>query len=220
MTLALPTRRALLAAIGATPIAATLAPFAFAQQQPAQPLSAADRTDITRVETYLNGLRTMSARFLQVADNGATAQGQFYLSRPGKLRLEYDPPVSILLVSEDRGFLIHYDKNLRSVAYIPINSTPAGLLVRDKIALSGDLTVLAVERGPAALRVTVVQTKDPRAGRIMLVFSERPMQLTNWTIIDGQGQTTRVSLADARIDVQIDPAVFRFNPPAQDRIGD
>ena len=126
---------------------------------PSQPLSAADRTDITRVETYLNGLRTMSARFLQVADNGATAQGQFYLSRPGKLRLEYDPPVPILLVSEDRGFLIHYDKNLRSVAYIPINSTPAGLLVRDKIALSGDLLLVRNDREAACIRLPLAAGK-------------------------------------------------------------
>jgi outer membrane lipoprotein-sorting protein len=209
-------RREFLAALAAAPAFAALPAFA-ADPPLAQPLSQADQADVARAEAYLNGVHTISARFLQVGQNGGTAEGQFYLSRPGKLRLEYDPPVPILMVA-DGNFLIHYDKSLKTIAYIPINSTPAGVLVRDKISLSGDLTVMAVERGPAALRITVVQTKDPRAGRIMLVFSDRPMQLTNWTVIDGQGQTTRVSLADAKTDVPIDPAVFRFTPPPQNRM--
>lgn len=205
------TRREFLAALSVA--AALLASPAIAADAPRPVLSAADQADVARVEAYLNGIKTLSAKFLQVAENGATAQGQFYLSRPGKLRLEYDPPVPILLLSEGHDFLIHYDKSLKTVAYVPINSTPAGLLVRDNIALGGDLTVTAVERGPASLRISVVQTKDPRAGRITLVFSDRPMQLTNWVVIDGQGQTTRVALNDARTDIQLDPTLFRFNPP-------
>ncbi len=209
------TRRALLAGLTAVALAAPL-PI-FAADAVAPPLSPADQADVARVEAYLNGIRTLSARFLQIADNGATAQGQFYLSRPGKLRLEYDPPVPILMISEGRDFLIHYDKALKTIAYVPINSTPAGVLVRESIALSGDLTVIAVERGPGALRISVVQTKDPRAGRITLVFSDRPMQLTSWAVVDAQGQTTRVSLIDSRADAPIDPALFRFTPPAQNR---
>lgn len=196
---------------GAAALAAL--PARAADPPPQAVSAAADLADIARVEAYLNGIRTLSARFVQVAESGAMAQGQFYLSRPGKLRLEYDPPVPILLLSEGHDFLIHYDKSLKTVAYVPINSTPAGLLVRERIALSGDVTVTAVERGPASLRLTVVQTKDPRAGRITLAFSDRPMQLTSWIVVDGQGQTTRVALNDARTDIQLDPALFRFNPP-------
>ena len=53
----------------------------------------------------------------------------------------------------------------------------------------------------------------PRAGRITFTFSDRPMQLTSWIVVDGQGQTTRVALNDARTDIQLDPALFRFTPP-------
>ena len=34
-----------------------------------------DRTDLTRIETYLDSLRTLKAHFFQVAPNGAISQG-------------------------------------------------------------------------------------------------------------------------------------------------
>lgn len=185
---------------------------AVAATPPRAALSDQDRADIARVEEYLNAIRTLSARFLQISDTGGTAEGKLYLSRPGKLRLEYDPPVPILLVASS-GFLIHYDKQLKTVAHLPINSTPAGLLVREHVTLSGDVAVTSVERGPGSLRVTVVQSKDPQAGRITLVFSERPFALSNWQVTDAQGSVTRVALIDPRSGVPLDPALFRLNEP-------
>jgi outer membrane lipoprotein-sorting protein len=179
---------------------------------PARALSDQDRADVARVENYLNEIRTLSARFMQVSDTGGTAEGKLFLSRPGKLRLEYDPPVPILMVANS-GFLIHYDKQLKAVTHLPIDSTPAGLLVRERIVLSGDVTVSAVERGPGSLRVSLLQSKDPQAGKITLVFGERPFALSNWQVVDAQGNVTRVALLEPRVGVPLDPALFRFTDP-------
>ena len=59
---------------------------------PPRRLSAADRADIARAETWLNNLRTLKARFLQIAQGGAAAEGTAWISRPGRMRFEYDPP--------------------------------------------------------------------------------------------------------------------------------
>jgi outer membrane lipoprotein-sorting protein len=175
-------------------------------------LSEQDRADVARVEAYLNGIRTLSARFTQMSDSGGIAEGKLFLSRPGKLRLEYDPPVPILMVANGR-FLIHYDKQLKATTHLPIDSTPAGLLVRDRITLSGDVTVSTVERGPGSLRITLLQSKDPNAGRITLAFSERPFALSNWQVVDPQGNVTRVALIDPHVGVPLDAALFRFTDP-------
>jgi outer membrane lipoprotein-sorting protein len=204
-------RRRLLAFAAAATVALPVR-HAFAAVAPRVTLSEQDRADIARVEAYLNGIHTMSARFMQVSDNGGTAEGKLFLSRPGKLRLEYDPPVPILMVANG-GFLIHYDKQLKAVTHLPIDSTPAGLLVREPIVLSGDVTVSGIERGPGSLRVSLVQTKDPNAGRITLAFSERPFALSNWQVVDAQGNVTRVALIDPHTGVTLDPALFRFTDP-------
>ncbi len=185
-------------------------------QSAAAPPSDADRTDIARAESYLDSIRTLESRFLQIGPDGSVAEGSFYLSRPGKLRLDYDAPNPNLLVADGRAF-VHIDRHLQTIAYLPIDSTPAGLLVRERIRLSGDVRVVAVERGPAVLRIAVVQAQDPRAGRLVLIFAERPFSLASWSFVDSQGLTTRLSLLDANLGQPIDPARFTFVDPNQAR---
>jgi outer membrane lipoprotein-sorting protein len=204
-------RRHLLACAGVAGVSAVFGTSVAAAVNPR--LTEQDRADIARVEAYLNDIKTLSARFMQVSDTGGTAEGKLFLSRPGKLRLEYDPPVPILMVANS-GFLIHHDTQLKSVTHLPLDSTPAGLLLREHVALSGDVTVSAVERGPGSLRVTVTQTKDPNAGKITLTFSERPFALSNWQVVDAQGNVTRVALIEPRVGVPLDPSLFRFTDPS------
>ncbi|MBL8654985.1 MAG: outer membrane lipoprotein carrier protein LolA [Alphaproteobacteria bacterium] len=178
--------------------------------------SEADGADIARVETYLAGIKTLEARFLQIGPDGSTAEGKFYLSRPGKLRLDYDAPNPNLLIADGRA-LAHIDRSLKTISYLPLDSTPAGVLVRADVKLAGDVTVTGIERGPGVLRVGIVQTSDPRAGRLILEFAERPFQLSSWRVIDGQGLTTRITLLDPRDGVTIPPDRFTIVDPNQQR---
>jgi outer membrane lipoprotein-sorting protein len=201
-------RRTFLAALG-TALMATSA----AHAQAPRTMSDADRADVKRVEDYLNGIKTFRARFLQIDQNGNTADGTLYLSRPGKLRVDYDPPNPNLLIANG-SFLIHFDRQLKSPAYLPLNSTPAGLLVAEHVSFSGDVAVLGIEHGPAVLRITVAQSKDIRAGRVTFQFSERPFLLNSWQVVDAQGAVTRISLSNPQSDVALDPSLFVFRDPA------
>ena len=51
--------------------------------------------DIKKIENYLNGIKTMEARFVQTASNGNTAEGKFYIEKPNKIRMTYDAPTSV-----------------------------------------------------------------------------------------------------------------------------
>ncbi len=178
--------------------------------------SDADRADIARVETYLAGVKTLEARFLQIGPDGSTAEGKFYLSRPGKLRLDYDAPNPNLLIADGRA-LAHIDRSMKTISYLPLDSTPAGVLVRADVKLAGDVTVTGIERGPGVLRMGIVQTSDPRAGRLILEFAERPFQLSSWRMIDAQGLTTRITLLDPRDGIAIAPDRFTIIDPNQQR---
>jgi outer membrane lipoprotein-sorting protein len=206
-----PGRRAVLAGLSSALVAQ-----AAARAQSPRALSDADRADVARVEAYLESVRTLEARFLQIGPDGSTAEGTFWLSRPGRLRLEYDPPNPNLLIADGRA-LAHIDRSLQTIAYLPLGSTPAGVLVRAEVRLAGDVQVVGVERGPGVLRVSVVQTSDPRAGRLTLIFAERPFQLSSWHVVDGQGQTTRITLLDPRIGGAIEPSRFAIVDPEQER---
>lgn len=180
---------------------------------PADPApSKADRADIARVEAYLNTLKTVRARFMQMSSEGSYAEGDFYLSRPGRMRIEYDPPVPVLIVA-NKQTLVYYDKKLEQTSYIGLDSTPAGILVGGEVSFSGKISVTGFERGANTLRVTLAQTEDPLAGSITLVVSDNPMVLRKWTVTDAQGVVTNVSLLGTRFGVALDPELFRFKKP-------
>lgn len=202
-----PSRRVFLGAASAFVVAQ-----APARAQSAGTSAATDGADIARAEAYLDSIRTLEARFLQIAPDGSVAEGGFFLSRPGRLRLDYDAPNPNLLVADGRAF-VHIDRHLKTIAYLPIDATPAGLLVRERIRLSGDVRVVGVERGPGTLRIAIVQTADPRAGRLVLAFGERPFTLSSWSFTDAQGQMTRLSLLDTKVGQPIDPARFTYVDP-------
>lgn len=183
----------------------------------AAPLTKTQLADVERIEEYLNSIRTMKARFLQVSSNGEYAEGDIRLSRPGKLRLDYAPPVPILILVTG-SVVLYYDKELKQAQYIGTDQTPAAILVRDKIQLrGGDVTITDYERSADALRLTLTKTADPGAGSMTLVFSDKPLALRKWSVMDSQGLTTNVALMAAKFGAEIEPKAFEFTPPAPDQ---
>lgn len=181
--------------------------------KPAQ-LSDDQRQTIKRVEDHLSSIKTMQAKFLQVASSGSFAEGQLYLSRPGKIRFEYAPPTPILIVSS--GLVVTYfDRELEQVTQILLKATPLEFLVRENLKLSGDVTVTKFEQRRGILRITVQETDSPEEGAITLAFSEAPLALRQWVVRDAQGVATTVTLNNARVGIKLDPELFRFEAPAQ-----
>jgi len=186
---------------------------------PARALSPADQEVVAQAETYFDQVHTLKAHFLQEAGNGAETEGTLYIDRPGKLRLEYQPPSPILVVT-DGDSLVYYDKSLQQVSYIDLDSTMAGVLVREHVKLDGDdLKVVAVGHRPGTDIVTVTRRKDPSQGRIALMFSEKPFELRQWQVTDQQGQVTAVTLYDTQSGLALDPSLFVFHDPRPMTVG-
>ena len=175
-------------------------------------LAAADtptETQIDRIESYLNTLRTLEARFVQNNPDGGFAQGKLFLHRPGRMRFIYDPPVPLQLYA-DGNLLIHVDTELEQVSHYPLDETPAHFLLRADISLRKGLTVKWYKHANKVVRVELVDGKNPDIGSVMLTFSDAPLQLRSWTITDAQGLRTELALVDARFGGVLDPGLFRF----------
>ena len=178
-----------------------------------------DAEIIRRVEAYLEELTTVQARFVQQSEMGGFAQGTFYLSRPGRMRIEYDPPVPFLYVA-DGFWLTFWDEELKQRTDVPLGSTLADFLIRDDVALSGDITVRGVRQIPAydEVEVDLVQTDDPGAGMLTLVFDADPMAFKRWTVLDAQGLFTEVTLNEPTYGMELDDDLFRApRPPRRTR---
>ena len=205
-------RRIIVAAAAAAAVA-TLALAGPALSAPrAAALSAQDRAVVARVEAYLNEIRTLQSRFVQIAPDGRQASGTFYLSRPGRMRLEYDPPVKDFVVA-DGAFLFYWDGEMRQQSSAPIGSTLADFILRKEIRLAGDVTVTGVFQAPGVVEVSLAETKDAGKGTLTLVFEDRPFRLRKWRVLDAQGLTTEVALINPRDGVQLDTNLFYFKEP-------
>ncbi len=178
-------------------------------------LSAADKADVARVEAYLNKLGSVRADFIQTTSTGGFAEGRLYLRRPGKLRLDYAPPVKLQIVA-DGFWLIFVDGELEQANHVPLSATPAQVLLAENIRLSGDITVTRIERTRQMIRLYLVRTEEPDAGVLGLVFSDNPLTLRQWLVIDAQGISTRVSLVNPEFNVFIDNKVFIVDIPSPD----
>ncbi len=178
--------------------------------------SKADQADISRIEAYLNAIRTMKSRFLQVSSDGDYSEGTLYFSKPGKMRLEYDDPNPNLIVSDGVN-LIFFDKELGQVSYFNLDGSQAAVLLADNISFStGGVLVTRFERGPGVLRLTVAKESDPLEGNMTLIFSDRPLSLKKWTVIDAQGIITNISLLGPRFGVPLSQKLFDVEVPSDD----
>jgi outer membrane lipoprotein-sorting protein len=192
----------------------TLAPMTGTQAETGPTLSPAAKADVARVEAYLNSIHTMKSHFAQVAQDGGVAEGTIYLQRPGKMRVEYDPPVQDIIVATGK-MLIHYDGELDQPSYLPQTSSPAAFLLRDQIKLAGDVSVTKVAHNGNQLLVDVIETGSAEKGGLHLVFTDNPLQLRQWTVLDAAGKRTEVTLIDPKFNIPIDPVKFLFETPSK-----
>jgi outer membrane lipoprotein-sorting protein len=207
----LPTLAALFASLLAAPLlAATLSPPAVAQTSPVPQLAQADRPTpaerhaetIAGLERYLRSIDTLVSRFTQVSSDGAYAQGQLWLDRPGKMRFEYDEPVPVLMIANGLE-LLYYDRELQQPTFLPLWETPLWMVLKEEASLTDEIEVLGLREAGGEIEVRVRESDHPDRGQLTLRFEREPLQLKGWTVIDAQGVATEVTLVDPRWGVQV-----------------
>jgi len=173
-------------------------------------LTPADKANVERALGYLNGIGTLRARFVQISSNGAYAEGQVLLKRPGRMRFDYDPPVPALLIADGLS-LLYFDRELKEASFLPLWETPLWFLLREEVKLSDDMRVEKVEQARGALRVTLRDAGNPDIGAVTLVFQDKPLALRKWQIVDAQGVLTEVSLVNPEFGVEIAAESFEHS---------
>jgi outer membrane lipoprotein-sorting protein len=191
----------------ASPQEATAAP-----PPPPVALSPQDSVELQKITAYLDGIHTMTARFAQATATGGSAIGSVWLARPGKMRFQYDPPNELLLLA-DTFYLYSWDPDLKTMNKVGLKSTPAWFLLRQPISFTDGVTVTRFEHSGNTVRITVVESAEPDAGSLTMVFSDNPLTLRQWTVVDQQGRVTNVSLSEVQYGMPLDPKLFLYHSP-------
>lgn len=166
--------------------------------------------NLQKIETYLNNIKSLQATFVQMASNGATAEGRLFIKKPNKIRMEYADPVNVLIVG-DGNFIVYNDTELEQVTHIDYDDIPASLILGNDIKIDGKkIKVLDFYQDSGSTSITLDYADKGDLGPITLVFSNNPMELKQWKIIDPQSVEVSVSLYDSQKDIPLDDKVFKF----------
>ncbi|SCA56483.1 Outer membrane lipoprotein carrier protein LolA (fragment) [Candidatus Terasakiella magnetica] len=188
----------------------------FAPQGQAGTLSAEKQALAEKLRTYLNEMKTLTGNFAQISSNGAYADGKVYLARPGQMRLIYNPPSQTELIVRS-GTIIYHDKEFKQVTYYPLNATPLAVLLQEELSFDKDVEIVDLSQASGVIELTLVDREDPGMGSVTLIFSDAPLELRKWSVIDAQGIMTQVSLLNSIMGRKIDSKYFDFVDPQYDQ---
>jgi outer membrane lipoprotein-sorting protein len=188
-------------------------PFAALLGRPgsASALTPEQRGIIERVNSYLSSMQILSGKFVQVAPDGRRTQGTFYISKPGKVRFEYDDPSPIELIADGQSVVVR-DRRLATQDVYPLSQTPLRFLLSDHVDLLKDTSLVAVYADDVFITV-VVEEKNGIVGtsRLMIMFGAKDMQLKQWTVTDPQGYDTTVAVYNLDTNRRPDPNMFKID---------
>ncbi len=178
---------------------------------PAVALAAEDQALVDRAAAYLDGLGEARGRFVQTDSRGGSSQGELYLNRPGKARFEYGSPPRLLVVADGHSVAIH-DLRLNTFSRYALSSTPLNLFLQKPVRLDR-VGVTAVERTARGFAITARGGVRGMRGQITLSFDDRPLALSQWSIVDAQGARTTVRIVGLETAHGLDPSLFELKDP-------
>jgi outer membrane lipoprotein-sorting protein len=174
-------------------------------------LTPAQIAAVQRVNTYFNGVHTLTGSFTQIGPDGSRSTGRFALAKPGKVRFQYARPSPTEVIADGTSVAVR-NRDLATQDLYPLSQTPLRYLLSPSLNLLKDVTLAAVYTEPDLVSV-VVEDESKFAGksRLMLVFGGEPLALKQWTITDGQGLDTTVSVADLAQNTKTDDSLFKID---------
>ncbi|WP_170398249.1 LolA family protein [Ruegeria arenilitoris] len=182
--------------------------FALALTLAAPAAWAADKLPLSQISNYLNGLNTVETTFTQVNDDGSLSTGKLWMQRPGKMRFEYDPPNSAVVLANTGTVQIFDPKSNQPPEQYPLNRTPLSLVLARNVNLGQANMVVAHNFDGTATVVTAQDPKNPDSGRIELMFTDNPVELRKWVIHDNAGTKTTVLLGQLDTDSNLSRDLF------------
>ena len=152
-----------------------------------------DNERIKKIEDYLNKLNNISSNFIQINSDGLKVKGKLFLSKPGKLRIEYEKKENPLIIADGK-WLHYFDIELNEIQSVTIEKSPAWILLKKKVNLKKDFKIETLNKKNNKTFITLSNKDLENIKTIKLIFLNKPLTLKGWTIIDSNEMQTTVSL--------------------------
>lgn len=167
------------------------------------------QTVLANINDYFNSFRTMEGEFIQVGPRGEQSEGVFTISKPGKIRFHYSPPVRLDVISDGRSVAIRDNKAQTQDLY-PLSKTPLRYLLDENIDLTSSAIVDQVREESDLISLVIVEKSSLVEGTLTLIFDRQTYELRQWIVTDAQGLNTSVAIFNTVTGKRPDPALFKI----------
>ena len=177
----------------------------------------AEKLSLDAISGYLNKLVTAQSDFTQINDDGSISTGTLYIKRPGRVRFEYNPPESGLVVAGSNTVVIYDKKSNQPAETYPLKRTPLSIILDETVNLGRARMVTGHAFDGTATVVTAQDPENPEYGNIQMKFTANPVELRQWVINNGNGAKTTVILGDLKTGGSLANRLFdvgKANPNA------
>ena len=152
---------------------------------------ASSQKSYLEVKKYLKDLKTLSADFIQISNDGSIRKGKIHISLPGKLRISYQNPSDLLITS--MGFwLVVQDRKLKQTNNYPLSKTPLNIFLNQKFDLDNNKQNIKFYDENGVLILKFLKNEEMIGISFQLFFKSNPVQLKKWEIIDEFDNKTSV----------------------------
>ena len=171
-------------------------------------MTAAQRTALLKdIAASMEKVKTASGRFDQLSPDFTTSTGSFAISRPGKVRFDYDAPSPLLIVANGTTVAMQ-DSELETTDRVPLGSTPLAVLLDDDLDFETEAEIVDVTKEGEHVEVTLRDPDGEMDGTLTLMFNGPQHDLSGWRTVDSGGNITEVMLHDVETGKKINPRLF------------
>ena len=160
---------------------------------------------IKLIKDYLGDIKTLQAEFSQTNQTEDIMTGIFFLKKPGKIRLSYDPPQNLQIVSKQQAVLIFDPKNGGSgpLTY-PLHSTPLSFLIKNDLSLFINENGESLELG----NLIIFKVRNPQYN-LSIEFNKNPVSLLGWEFENQMGELIKIRLNNIHKNKYISDEIFK-----------
>ncbi len=149
---------------------------------------------------YLTNFDTLESDFIQVNNDGATNTGKILITRPGKIRIQYNE--NPLLIISDGKRLATINKSIQNITYYNLKDVPVSLLLYKNFEKE-KILIKETKEYENLIKITLLNTQVDNNNFVEIVFEKKPFVMKKWTVFQDKFNKTEVLLNNLKINREI-----------------
>ena len=142
-----------------------------------------------KVLNFLQTFDTLSAKFIQINNNGEILSGKILITRPGKTRIEYNE-IPLLLISDGKRFASINNK-IKSITFYNLADIPVSLFLYKNFEKK-DIEIIGLYEKENQIKIRIRHKKRNDESYLEIVFEKNPFLMKKWTIF--QNPTNKIEV--------------------------